>query len=229
MRDTMKFLFLFLLMSCPLIAAAHESENHYDRVHLSAKAQTQVENDTVIAALYAQEEGSDAAQLADLVNRRISEAIKLIKQHDRIKVQTGSYNTTPVYKNNKITGWRVRQTIRVESLDMALMSDLLGQLQKTLAVQQISYTVSPDLKNRTDDELISEALAVFEQRAKKITAQLKRKNYKIVDINISTSVNHYPRRLYDAAVPMASKVAAPAIESGEQTLAVTVSGQIEME
>jgi predicted secreted protein len=112
---------------------------------------------------------------------------------------------------------------------MALMSDLLGQLQKTLAVQQISYTVSPDLKNRTDDELISEALAVFEQRAKKITAQLKRKNYKIVDINISTSVNHYPRRLYDAAVPMASKVAAPAIESGEQTLAVTVSGQIEME
>lgn len=228
MRNAMKFLIIPLLLSFPLIAAAHETESHYDRVHLSANAQTQVENDTVIAALYAQEEGSDAAQQADLVNRRIDEAIRLIKQHDGIKVQTGSYSTTPVYKNNKITGWRVRQAIRLESSDMALMSDLLGQLQKTLAVQQISYAVSPELKNRTDDALISEALKVFEQRAGDITRQLNRKNYKIVDIKVSTSVNHYPRRSYEA-MPMASKVAAPAIESGEQTLAVTVSGQIEME
>ena len=110
----MKFLIIPLLLSFPLITAAHETESHYDRVHLSANAQTQVENDTVIAALYAQEEGSDASQQADLVNRRVDEAIKLIKQHDRIKVQTGSYNTTPVYQNNKITGWRVRQAIRLE-------------------------------------------------------------------------------------------------------------------
>ena len=224
----MKLLIIPLLLFLPLIAAAHETESHYDRVHLSANAQTQVENDTVIAALYAQEEGSDAAQQADLVNQRVDEAIKLIKQHDSIKVQTGSYNTTPVYQNNKITRWRVRQSIRLESSDMALMSDLLGALQKTLAVQQISYAVSPELKNTTDDELISEALKVFEQRAKNITRQLNRKSYKIVDINVSTAVSHYPRRSYEA-VPMASKVAAPAIEGGEQTLAVTVSGQIEME
>jgi predicted secreted protein len=152
----------------------------------------------------------------------------LIKQHDSIKVQTGSYSTTPVYQNNKITGWRVRQSIRLESQDMTLMSDLLGKLQKTLAVQQISFAVSPGLKNKTDDELISEALVVFEQRAKNIIGQLKRKNYKIVDLNVSTTAGHYPRRSYEA-VPMASKVAAPAIESGEQTLAVTVSGEIEME
>ena len=92
----------------------------------------------------------------------------------------------------------------------------------------LRFSVSPELKNRTDDELISEALKVFEQRASNITQQLKRKNYKIVDINVSTSVNHYPRRSYEA-VAMASKVAAPAIEGGEQTLMVTVSGQIEME
>lgn len=224
----MRILIINLLLFLPLIVAAHETESHYDRVHLSANAQTQVENDTVIATLYAQEEGSDAAQQSNLVNRRVEEAISLIKQHDMIKVQTGSYSTTPVYQNNKISSWRVRQAIRLESSDMALMSDLLGELQKTLAVQQISYAVSPRLKNSTDDELISEALKVFEQRAKNITRQLNRKNYKIVDINISTSVNHYPRRSYEA-VPMASKLAAPAIEGGEQTLAVTVSGQIEME
>jgi len=224
----MKFLIIPLLFALPMLAIAHETTDHYDRVHLSASAQTQVENDTVIATLYAQEEGSDAAQLANLVNKRINEAIKLVKQHDAIKLQTNNYSTSPVYHKSKITGWRVRQNIRLESQDMTLMSGLLGDLQMTLALQGINFSVSPGLKNSTDDELIGEALKVFEQRAKKIIQQLRRKNYKIVDINVSTSANQYLRRNYEDAV-MASRVAAPSIEGGEQTLQVTVSGQIEME
>ena len=92
----------------------------------------------------------------------------------------------------------------------------------------MSFSVSPGLRNSTDDELISEALKVFEKRAKNITQQLNRKNYKIVDINVSTSVNHYARRNYELAA-MASKIAAPSIEGGEQTLQVMISGQIELE
>ena len=108
------------------------------------------------------------------------------------------------------------------------MSDVLGSLQQTLSLQGINFAVSPGLKNKTDDELINEALKVFEQRAKNITQQLRRKNYKIVDINVSTSDNHYPRRNYEVAA-MASKAAAPSIEAGEQTIQVSISGQIEME
>jgi predicted secreted protein len=228
MSLTMKFLIIPLLLTLPVIALAHEHNDHYDRVHLSASAQTQIENDTVIATLYAQEEGSDSVQLANLVNERIDKAIKLVKQHDAIKLQTNSYSTSPVYHKNKITGWRVRQSIRLESQDMTLMSEVLGRLQQTLALQGINFAVSPGLKNRTDDELIGEALKVFEQRARNITQQLRRKNYKIVDINVSTSVNHYARRDYEVAA-MASKVAAPSIEAGEQTLQVSISGQIELE
>ena len=224
----MKFLIATLLFSLPVLALAHEPTDHFDRVHLSASAQTQIENDTVIATIYAQEEGSDAVQLANLVNERINEAIKFVKQHDAIKLQTNNYSTNPVYHKNKITGWRVRQSLRLESQDMTLMSEVLGHLQQSLSLQGINFAVSPGLKNRTDDELISEALMVFEQRAKNITQQLRRKNYKIVDINVSTSVNHPARRNYEVAV-MASKVAAPSIEAGEQTIQVSISGQIEME
>lgn len=227
-RLAMKFLIIALLFVLPVLATAHETTDHYDRVHLSANAQTRIENDTVIATLYAQEEGSDAVQLADLVNNRINEAIELVKQHDAIKLQTNNYSTNPVYHKNKITGWRVRQSIRLESQDMTLMSEVLGDLQQTLALQGINFAVSPGLKNRTDDELIVEALKVFEQRAKNIIQQLRRKNYKIVDINVSTSVNHYARRNYEVAA-MASKVASPSIEGGEQTIQVTISGQIELE
>lgn len=224
----MKFLILSLLLALPVFATAHEHTDHYDRVHLSASAQTQIENDTVIATLYAQEEGSDAIQQARLVNQRISEAISLVKKHDAIKIQTKSYSTSPVYHKNKITGWRVRQNIRLESQDMTLMSEVLGDLQTTLALEGMNFAVSPGLKNSTDDELIGEALDVFEQRAKNITQRLGRRNYKIVDINVSTSANHYARRNYEVAA-MASKVAAPSIEAGEQTIKVSISGQIEME
>ena len=130
--------------------------------------------------------------------------------------------------STQFSGWRVRQSIRLESQDMTLMSEVLGDLQMTLALQGINFAVSPGLKNRTDDELIGEALKVFEQRAKKMTLQLRRKNYKIVDINVSTSVDHYARRNYEV-VAMASKVASPSIEAGAQTIQVSISGQIEME
>ena len=228
MRLTMKLLIAVLMFTLPAFVSAHEHDDHYDRVHLSANAQTQIENDTVIATLYAQEEGSDSAQLADLVNKRINQAIELVIQHDEIKLQTNNYSTTPVYNKNKITGWRVRQSIRLESQDMRLMGEVVGKLQETLALQGIDFAVSPDLKNRTDDILIGEALKVFEQRAKNITQQLRRKNYKIVDIKVSTSANPYLRRNYEA-VAMASKVAAPTIEGNEQTMQVNISGEIELE
>ena len=225
----MKFLILLFSLTLSASVLAHDVTDHYDRVHLTASAQTQVDNDTVIATLFAQEEGSDAAQLANLVNERIATAVALVKQHESIKLQTSGYNTTPVYHKDRITGWRVRQTIRLESQDMTLMSEVLGQLQQTLNLQDIVFAVSPELKNRTDDELIAEALQVFEQRARNVIEQLGRKNFKIVDINVATGASPYPQRRFEAAVMSASKMAAPAIEGGEQTLQVTVSGQIEME
>jgi predicted secreted protein len=162
------------------------------------------------------------------VNERIANAVSSVQQHEGIKIQTGSYSTTPVYHKNKITGWRVRQNIRLESQDMTLVSKILGSLQQTLALQALDFTVSPELKNSTDDALIADALKIFERRAGNIVEQLGRKNFKIVDINVATSGNHYPRRSHEFAV-VASDVATPTIEAGEQTLQVTVSGQIEME
>ena len=87
-RLNMKPLIFLLLVSFAAPSFAHEQVDHYDRVHLSAAAQARVENDIAIATFYAQEEGSDAADLANRVNTRINEAVELIKQHDAMKMQT---------------------------------------------------------------------------------------------------------------------------------------------
>lgn len=209
---------------------AHDNETHYDRIHLSVSATAQLENDTMVATVYAEEEGSQAAELASIVNKRIRWGLDLVKKHPEIKHQTNTYSSNPIYSNNKIKGWRVRQSLRLESQDMTLMSDVLGKLQSDLALQAMQFTVSPDSKNQQDEKLIDKALEAFENRAQQVVKKLGRKNYKIVDINISTSGTRGVRQQYQMrAMAMNAVESAPAISAGEQTVSVTVSGNIELE
>lgn len=224
-----KNLLLPLLLLLPAFTAAHESETHYDHIQLSASAQTRLANDIILATLYAEEEGSQPTQLADIVNRKVQWAVALVKQHPQIRLQTSAYTTSPVYRSNKITAWRVRQTISLESQDMTAVSELLGELQQQLALQGMNFAVSPELRNQTDDALISDALAAFERRAKRVSDQLGRKGYRIVDLNISTSGNAGMYQRFEVRAMAMDTIAAPTVEAGEQDVQVTVSGSIELE
>ena len=208
---------------------AHDDETHYDRIHLSVNATAQLENDTMVATLFAQEEGSQAAELSAVVNQRIRNALELVKKHPQIKHQTNAYSSNPIYNNNKITGWRVSQSLRLESTNMALMSDVLGKLQADLALQSMLFAVSPASKNRQDEILIDEALEAFSKRAQQVVKKLERRNYKIVDINISTSGARGIRPQYQMRAMAMDAESSPAVSAGEQTVTVTVSGNIELE
>ena len=84
---------------------AHEDETNYDRVHLSVSATAQVENDTMVAIVYAQEEGGQAAALTEVVNKRIRWGLDLVKKYPEIKHQTNAYSSNPIYSKNKIKGF----------------------------------------------------------------------------------------------------------------------------
>jgi predicted secreted protein len=210
-------------------AMAHDDETHYDRIHLSVSATAQLENDTMVATLSAQEEGSQAAELSAMVNKRIRNALELVKKHPQIKHQTNAYSSNPIYNKNKISGWRVSQSLRLESSNMALMSDVLGELQADLALQSMQFTVSPASKNKQDEILIDEALEAFSKRAQQVVKKLERRNYKIVDINISTSGATGVRPQYQMRAMAMDAESSPAVSAGEQTVTVTVSGNIELE
>jgi len=211
-------------------ALAHENETHYERINLSVSETAQVENDIMVATLYAIEEGSDAIKLAAVVNKRIRDGLNLVKKYPAIKHQTNAYSSNPVYSSNKIKAWRVRQSLRLESKDMALMSDVLGKLQSDLALQSMQFTVSPENKNSQDEALIDRALQAFEKRALQVVKTLRRKSYKIVDMNISTSgVSGINPQYQMRAMSLESSNSAPAVSAGEQSFSVTVNAHIELE
>ena len=224
---------ILLLIICLLLSSTLQAEQEpvrYDQIHLSAEATQETDNDTLIAVLSAQKEGSDPAILSDGVNRLIDQALALAKQQSGIKVQTLGYRTSPVYQQQRLSGWRVKQSLRLESRDSEKLSQLLSRLQTSLALESISYTVSDERRQAVAEELIKQALAGFRQRAQLITEELGRKSYRLVEMTIQSN-NQTPQPMLARArmMGMESAAAAPKLEAGQQTLRVEISGTIELQ
>ena len=217
-----------LILSLCLPVNAHDISPHYDHVSLSASASQEVPQDELQVTLYAVSEADDAKTTSDEVSDRIHKALSILNIKD-ITAQTGSFNTTQVYRKQKITGWRSRQTLEVKSTNGTELSPLLGRLQNHVLIENIRYDVSEQGRGLIENQLIDEAIENFQHRARLITTSMHRKKYRLVDMNISTS---HPRpQLMHArmASSMTEDSATPPIQSGKQLIQVTVSGKIEVQ
>jgi len=184
----------------------------YDRIHLSANASEAVENDVVVAVLYAQEQSHDVSHTSDLVNKRIATAMKSIKKQRTIKVQTLNYRTSPVYRSGKSSGlWQVQQAIRLESKDSRSLSTLLGKLQDALALRSMSYELSVSQQRRVEERLTKKAIAFFKERADLVTQAWGRTRYRLVEMQVSGS-GGTPGRPLHRATEMNLARSAPTIE-----------------
>lgn len=201
----------------------------YDRVTLGASASREVQNDRLVAVLVARREGGDAPRLAGEVSSLVRQALEQARQVEGIKVQTLSYDTQPVYRQEERVGWRVSQSLRVESGDAQRLGDLLGELQKDLTLESLGYAVSPERTAAAEDELMQEALRTFERRARQVASQLGRPAYRLVSLEVRSPALPSPRA-YGAMATMAARAdGPPAIEGGTQTVTVTVTGTVELQ
>jgi len=202
-------------------AAAHDAAPTYDRINFRVTASRDVDNDTLVAVMYHERSGQKPASMADEVNRTIAWAVDLAGKTSGIKVQTLQYRQEPIYRNQIISGWKVRQSIRLESEDVAALSELVGELQSRLS----------EVRRKVEDELITEALDRFKRRGKLISREIGRPDYRIVNIDIATSGGSpAPVRMRTvSAMAESGSVTAPTLEPGVQSVTVSVSGTIELE
>ena len=221
----------FILLGLLIHGVASAQENDtYDRVDLMASASKDVENDLLIAVVFAEVEDNDQADAADEVNRAISWAAERAEEVPSIEAQTTNYNTRPVYANGRrIVGWVARQGLRLESQDAEAQSELLGELQERVAIQSINYSVSEAARDAAEDELIAEALAQFSRRANLIASELGHDGYRIVRINVGTVGGFRGPDTRVMVTAARAELQAPAIEAGSQTMSVTVNGTVELQ
>ncbi|TNF97967.1 MAG: DUF541 domain-containing protein [Gammaproteobacteria bacterium] len=210
------------------IASAHDTPLTYDRVNLSASAAMEVEQDELRATLYALNEGENAGKTADAVSRDMQQALQIVHRLKGITAQTGNFSTQPVYRKQRISGWRSRQNLSLKSTDSRALSELVGKLQQYLSVQNINYQVSDEKRQIAEDELTKKAIKNFKDRAQLITSNLGKRNYRLVNMNVSSNSPHQPPVVM-RAMAMENKSIAPQIQAGTQRIQININGTIEIQ
>jgi predicted secreted protein len=221
---------VFLLVAAAALAqspAPQYKPAEYNIVSLQADAQREVDNDVMTAVLFAELSDTDSAKLAQSLNTVINAALQVAGQAKAVRTRSGNYRTYPVYDNRRrLTEWRGRAELRLESADFGAASSLIGQLQSTLQVASIGFSVSPAVRQRVQDELMVEALATFRARAEVAQKALGGRSFKVRQVNIGSGFSG-PQPF--AAESRSLAASAPQLEGGASRISVTASGSVEID
>ena len=198
-------------------------------IELSAEASRSAANDLARATVFAEATGSTPGELAKRINNLISDSLKTAKTYGTVKTQSGGTHTYPVYaKGGKIESWRMRSDLTLESTDTGALSELLGKLQVSLGVANVSMIPAPETRKKAENDATVDAIAAFKSRAKLIADTLG-KPYRIKQLSVSSNGRAPAMPMMRAAAAFSSADAAPMpMEGCETQITTNISGQIEL-
>ena len=220
-------LFLFLHQQ------AYSGDNPItNQVSLTTSVNKEVENDLFKATLTIskQTEGSSLTPLYDQVNKSARKAFSMAKKYKGMDAVTRSNTTQPIYNRSKIEGWRIIYSIELTTKQRNDLADLVGKLQSFMKLDGMYFLVSDAKRKKTEDELITKAIADFNHRATIVTKAQKKKLYSLVQMNINTGnqpIHDYPVAREKTYMSVKSS-APPPIEAGKQKITVSISGTIQL-
>ena len=214
--------------------AALADEPRYNQVSLRAEASKEVARDLMVVTLYTEAQNTDPAKLANEITTSMNKALEKARAVKDVKLSQDSRNSYPIYdsKNQKITGWRERAELRLESADFPALSKLTGELLNTLKMDSMDFAIADATRKASEDALLKDAVAAFKARAQLATDALGGKGYKIVNLNFNT--NGYPMpyarnggMMMKAA--MADSAPTPEVEAGTSQVNMSADGVIEVQ
>jgi predicted secreted protein len=203
-------------------ARAHEPARHHDKwpqASLQAEAAAEVSQDTVRITLATEISDASQAAVAQALNKTLDEVMQKAKGHERIKASSGNYRVWPMNdKDGKITNWRGRGEIVLESADFAAASELASSLSERMPIANLAFFVSPKA-------LLEQAAQAFRDRAQALTTAFGYTAYDIKEINLGGSGAQYEAapRVMAMAAGAQSKVP---LEAGTEMVSVSVQGSI---
>ena len=221
-----------LLASLPAFAA---DEPRYNQVSLRAEVSKEVPRDLMVVTLYSEAQDNDPGKLAKQITETLNKALQQARDVKDVKVSQGSRNSYPVYdtKGQKISSWRERAELRLESANFPALSKLTGELLQDMKMGGMDFSIAPATRKASEDELLKDAVNAFKTRAQLATEALGGSGYKIVNLNLNSS--GYPRP-YLRSAPMAMKAmsadessASPDIEAGTSEVNMNADGLIEVQ
>ena len=220
-----------LMASLPVLA----EEPRYNQVSLRAEVSKEVARDLMSVTLYSEAQNSDPGKLAAEITRTMNKALEQARSVKGIKISQGSRNSYPIYdtKGQRITGWRERAELRLESTDFPALSKLTGELLQDLKMAGMDFAIAPATRKASEDELLKDAVNAFKSRAQLATDALGGKGYKVLNLNLNSS--GYPQPYARGPVMMmkasmdAEAAPSPQVEAGTSQVSMNADGTIEVQ
>jgi predicted secreted protein len=217
-----------LLLPVALVYAT-EDIPLFNQVHIDAQVERDVENDQLEVFMLVEAQGNQPDELAARINETMQWALAQGKGKSGIDISTRSYQTYPLYRDKTIVGWRASQELQLKSVKISELTELVGKLQEKLQVRHMSFSPTRETRVKVENDLISEAMTAFRQRAEIIKGHMDNKNYRIVNIHVNTGQSGpimYREAMMSTRAVMEDAVA-PAVEAGTSKVVVTVSGSVQ--
>ncbi|WDR90516.2 SIMPL domain-containing protein [Burkholderia ambifaria] len=199
---------------------------------LSSQASADVPQDIIHITLFYEQQAKDPGSLTSALNQRADAALAQAKGVSGVTAHTGAFSVYPsTDRDGKISAWRGRTEVVLESRDFAAASKLAGQLSNQMQIANVEFSLSPEAQRAAEQKLTTEAIKSFRARADEAAKAFGYGSYSIRDVNVGggRNVQPYPRMMAMAAAPMDAKMGAPiAVEGGKATVSVTVNGSVQM-
>lgn len=217
-----------VLLFSPLVRA--DESDHYNRISFRSEAMRKVDNDLLIVRMGVEFNGPQPARIAQQIAAALNDAFKKAAAYGAVKAVTGDQDTEPVYdKHEKLVGYRGSATIILKSRDFDAAAKLIAQLQDTMRLVGMDFTVSPELQSKVEGELTAEALAQFRKQADAIRGMLGGSSYKIVRADISRGYTQDRQSLMNNAGAVGGKTFyQQPLRGGQGEVGVQVAGLIEI-
>jgi predicted secreted protein len=199
---------------------------------LSAQSSAQVPQDVVDITLFYEQESADPSSLTSALNQRAESALREAKGVEGVTAKSGSFTVYPsTDRDGKISAWRGRTEVVLESHDFAAASKLAGKMSSSMQVASVAFSLSPEAQRTAEQKLVTQAIDSFRKQAQTAAQAFGYSNFTIREVNVGRG-GIQPRpvmMMQSRAMSADAKMAAPiAMEAGTTTVTVDVNGSVQM-
>ena len=233
-KKFLKLIIFAMTFSCAN-AFADDDEKKGTYLNLSVSESTEVEEDLLIVNLRFEIEGKTSQDVQQEINKKMESALAEVKKQSKISVSTENYSvyqySPRTHKGEKRqTIWKGGQSIQLKGNNFIEILKTTGILQSMgLAVNGLSYVVSPELSEETHDSLMEKSVEKLLNKAKRVAKVLGKDDIKVLNINVDSN-SYYPSpilmRSSDMMVKNTGAESVPVASPGQSRISTTVSATI---
>lgn len=221
---------VLLITALGLFSPIH-AEDGSTLLKLSASAEGEFPNDLMTVLLVVERRTTHLDEAVTAAQRMMQRALVQVAATPGVEARSLGYSTSPLHDRDRSltepVGWRVRQSLELKSMDFVKLTQLVGALQQEdLLVEQIHFSLSPAARAHHHDHLLQQAIQTWRQTAQEMAFALGASHLFPKELSLQDEGPIFAPRTLMAMESGALRSSGPALESGNSSLRVTVSGEM---